>query len=136
MSNERVLDLSWSPKRIKDFCENNDNWVLLLEPGMTTADVETLYRKQVTISAPYEGLIAEIASDPRTPRWVLEDIGSRFEASIEVMGALATNPAAPEAVLERLQQHQHPIVREHAEQTRRGARNKPSTTSPTTPPIS
>ena len=118
----RIVDLAWPPERIRDFCENEDNWTLLLESGMTSADIEALYRRQLTISAPYEGLIGEIAGDPRTPRWVLEDIATRFSGSIEVLGSLAANRAAPEAVLDRLQQHEHDVVREHAEQTRRAQR--------------
>jgi hypothetical protein len=119
MSSIRVVDLSWPPERIREFCEKTDDWILELDAGMTPADLEALYRRQVAVPAPYDGLIGEIAGDPRTPQWVLEDIATRFAGSFQVMSGLATNPEAPEAVLTRLRQHEHPIVREHAELTLR-----------------
>ena len=122
MANDRIVDLTWSPERIRDFCENNDDWTVMLDPGMTPADLEALYLRQLTVSTPYEGVIGEIAGDPRTPRSVLEDVATRFAGSIDVMGSLAINPATPEAVLDRLLQHEHEIVREHAEKTLRAER--------------
>ena len=118
MSSIQLVDLTWPPERIRHFCENNDNWILLLYSGMAPADLEALYWRQLTVSAPYEGVIAEIAADVRTPQGVLEDIATRFAGSIEVLASLATNRAAPESVLERLQQHGDPSIRERAEQTR------------------
>lgn len=119
MSSDRIVDLSWPPEKIREFCESNDGWILLLDSGMTPADIEALYRRQVAVAAPYAGLIAEIAGDTRTPQWVLEDILARFASSVEVLAGIAANPAAPETLLRRLQQHEHPSVREHAEQSLR-----------------
>lgn len=110
-----VVDLNWPPDKLKEFCQKNDNWILQLDVGMTSADVEALYRRQLTIPAPYEGVIAEIAGDERTPRWALEDVLVRFLGSVEVMASLATNGAVSEDVLRRLLVHDHPTVREHAE---------------------
>lgn len=115
MCSLRIVDLSWPPEKIKEFCENNDDWLLMLDSGLTPADIEALYRRQLTVPAPYEGVIGEIAEDPRTPQWVLEDIVTRFAGSIEVMASLATNFTAPETLLKRLQQHDDPDVRLHAE---------------------
>src|SRR5436190_232328 len=92
------VDLSWPPERIKEFCENNDDWVLMLDSGLTPADIDALYRRQLTVSAPYEGVISEIAADIRTPQWVLEDIMARFASSVSVMTSLATNFTAPETL--------------------------------------
>jgi hypothetical protein len=122
MTRNRIVDLTWPPERIKQFCENTDNWTLMLDPAMTPSDVEALYRRQLTVAEPYAGLIGEIAADRRTPLWVLKDIATRFSED-EILGGLATNPAVPDAILARLEQHEHPHVREHAEQTRRAARD-------------
>ena len=115
----RLVDLDWPPDKIKEFCENNDNWILQLSPQMTPDGVSALYRRQLTVPAPYEGLIAEIAGDERTPQWVIENVCTRFASSVEVMASLATNPAVSEETLHRLLSHEHPSVREHAEQTLR-----------------
>lgn len=122
MSKLRIVDLTWSPERIRHFCENTDNWILLLDSSMTAADLETLYRRQLTVAAPYAGVIAEIAGDVRTPEWVLEDVVTRFADSTEILSSLATNRAVPEALLAQLEQHEESIIREHAEHTRRAVR--------------
>jgi hypothetical protein len=115
MCSIRIVDLSWPPEEIKEFCENNDGWLLMLDSGLTPADIDALYRRQLTVPAPYEGVISEIAEDTRTPQWVLEDIVTRFASSLEVMASLATNSTAPVTLLERLQQHEDPDVRLRAE---------------------
>jgi hypothetical protein len=108
------IDLTCSPEQIRDYCERNDNWVVCLDAEMTSDDLAALYKRQVSISRPYEGLIAEIAGDPRTPRTVLEEILVRFRHSHEVMGSLATNETLADELVLALAEHEHPIVREHA----------------------
>jgi hypothetical protein len=111
----RVVDLSWSPERIKDFCENNSDWILQLGPEITATDLERLYRRHLAVTTPYLGVIAEIAGDERTPDWILNDIASRFWVDVEVMAYLATNKSASNELLRRLLDHEHSSVREHAE---------------------
>lgn len=48
---------------------------------MIPADLEALYRRQLTIAEPYAGVIAEIAADLRTPQWALKDVVTRFAES-------------------------------------------------------
>jgi hypothetical protein len=75
----RRLDLRWSPKRLKQFCERHASWVLELGPRYTPTGIERLYWRHVR--ATEDGnldLIATIAGDSRTPRRVVRDIWKRF----------------------------------------------------------
>ncbi|HEU4892313.1 MAG TPA: hypothetical protein VFT47_12235 [Vicinamibacterales bacterium] len=110
MCDDRIVDVNWPPERIKEFCENNGNWVLFLDSRLTPADIEALYRRQLTVPEPHAGLIGEIGGDQRTPVWVLEDIVGRFRWSVEVLSSIATNPASPRPVLEQLRQHEHSVI--------------------------
>jgi hypothetical protein len=108
------VDLTLPPAKLKEFCETHDNWVLRLGDDLLPGDVAALYDRQLTIDEPYEGVIAEIAEDGRTPRHTLTDIATRFRQSIAVMSALATNTNTTSELLQLLLKHKSKIVRDHA----------------------
>ena len=111
------IDLTWPPDKIREFCESQDNWVLVIPESWTASDVEALYQRQLTIDRPYLGVISEIAADPRLSAETLADLWARFGQAIEVAGALATNPATPESLITLLAGHPEEVVREHAQAT-------------------
>src|SRR5215510_7457266 len=77
----RRLDLRWSPKRLKEFCETHASWVLELGPRYTPTGIERLYWRHVR--ATEDGnldLIGTIAGDPRTPSRVIRDIWTRVRS--------------------------------------------------------
>jgi len=80
-------------------------------------------RKQLTLHEPYAHVIGLIADDPRTPHQVLEDLATRFASDIGIVARLATNIAAPEALLKRLARHEDDDVRIHAEHSLRRQRS-------------
>jgi len=108
------VDLSWPPDKIREFCENNVNWCLALPQEWSGADIEALYKRQLTVAQPYVGVISEIAADLRVSAATLMDIWRRFGSSVEVASALATNPAIPVALRQILLSHHEDVVREHA----------------------
>lgn len=85
----RIVDITLPPDKIREFCEQEDNWVLELNEPMLPAELEALYRRQLTTETPYQGLVAELASHTNTPLGVLKDCVARFWASPEVMVGLA-----------------------------------------------
>jgi len=113
------VNQNWSPERIKSFCEETDDWVLELDDGLGPEEIKALYARQVASHGCYEGLVAEVAGDARTPEPVLRDIARRFQASTEILASLATNLATPTDVLDTLLGHTHPMVVEHARALRR-----------------
>jgi hypothetical protein len=76
----RRLDLRWSPKRLKQFCETHAAWVLELGPRMTSTGIERLYWRHVRSADGHPEIIEEIAADLRTPRRVLRDIWTRVRS--------------------------------------------------------
>jgi hypothetical protein len=109
-----VVDLTWPPDTIREFCESNDNWMLYIPETWTASEVEALYRRQLGVEQPYVGVISEIAADARASAETLTDIWTRFGEAVEVASALATNPATPTSLRKRLADHPEEVVREHA----------------------
>jgi hypothetical protein len=116
----KEVDLSWSPDKIREFCEATDDWVLELPQHWQTTDIERLYRTHASATTPCIGVISEIAADSRTTVAALQDIWARFGTALEVASALATNPSASEPLLRELAVHPDEIVRQHAERTLEG----------------
>ena len=103
--------------RIREFCENNENWAIYLPDDWTGADIEQLYRRHVDIPEPYTAYVGEIANDARTPRHILVEIKNRFADLPEVASGLALNPQTPLEFVEELTRHANDDVREHALQS-------------------
>jgi len=111
----KLVDLTWSPDRIREFCESSDNWILELPSHWTTADVEELYRRHLGTDRIYLGVVVEIGGDARVSEEILLDIWKRFGSDIAVASAIATNPKTPESLLRELASHPDETIKGHAE---------------------
>jgi hypothetical protein len=107
----KLINIKWSPEKIKTFCETKDNWILKLDEDMTAGELKSLYEEHMNSPYCYDGIIAEIAAHNNSPVEVLEAISNSYKE--DILSALATNVHLTPKIIKKLSTSHYPEVRIH-----------------------
>ena len=107
----KIVDVNLPPKELKEFCENNDYFIIELNDKMEEAKIIELYN--IHINSPYcsESILSEIAEHNNTPIDILTAIAYNAEPS--TLLSLALNPNINKEIIEKLSKVKDYATLEH-----------------------
>ncbi len=105
------VNISLPPEKLKQFCDENDDWVLALKNNMKPQELRKLFNSHVSSAYYNESILCAIAEHSNTPNDILFKLSQLGD--INIMRHIATNPKITEDVFCNLLKTDDYVVLEH-----------------------